>query len=202
MRAFCLSCSISPSQASFNLSRQANVTVYIPDFFGGETLDPDAIMEGRWHDLDMAGFSKRNARGVREPQIFAAAKELRSKGHSKLGAIGFCFGGWAVLRLAQTALLDAIVCAHPSWVTNADFDDIDVPVMFLAPEKDLMFPDEMKAYAFKTLLERKNTPFEWVHFPGLAHGCLTKGDERVEGERAAMAKGKDRAVQWWSEWLG
>lgn len=70
-------------------------------------------MEGRWHDLDMAGFSARNSRSIREPQIFTAATTLRSSGYSKLGAIGFCFGGWAVLRLAQASLVDAIVCAHP-----------------------------------------------------------------------------------------
>jgi dienelactone hydrolase len=183
------------------------VTVYIPDFFGGETLDPQAVLEGRWHDLDMAGFSARNSRSIREPEIFAAAKELRSNGFKKIGAIGFCFGGWAVLRLASVkeegaSLVDAIVCAHPSWVTNADFDDVDIPVMFLAPEHDSMFPDDMKEYAFKTLLAKKSVPFEWVHFPGVAHGCLTKGDSRVEGEREAMAKGKGLAVRWWGEWLG
>ena len=178
------------------------MTVYIPDFFAGETLDADAILQGRWADLDMAGFSARNARSVREPEIFAAARELRSLGFKKVGAAGFCFGGWAVLRLAQAALVDAVVCAHPSWVANSDFDEIDVPVMFLAPEKDAMFPDEMKVYAFQTLLGRKSTPFEWVHFPGVSHGCLTKGDEKVDGEREAMVKGKSVAVRWWGEWLG
>ena len=41
----------------------------------------------------------------------------------------------------------------------------------------------------------------YVHFPGVAHGCLTKGDEKVEGEREAMAKGKDDAVRWFKLWL-
>ncbi|KAF2626716.1 dienelactone hydrolase family protein [Macroventuria anomochaeta] len=180
---------------------EANVTVYIPDFFGGEVLDRDAIFEGRWADLNIADFRARNERSIREPQIFAAAAELRSNGFEKIGAAGFCFGGWGVLRLAQASLVDAIICAHPSWVTNEDFDNINVPVLFLAPEKDANFPDEMKVYAFQTLLGRKSTPFEWVHFPGVAHGCLTKGDEKVQGERAAMVKGKETAVRWWREWL-
>ena len=37
--------------------------------------------------------------------------------------------------------------------------------------------------------------------PGVSHGCLTKGDETVPGEREAMVKAKDRAVTWWREWL-
>ncbi|KAJ4373630.1 hypothetical protein N0V86_007773 [Didymella sp. IMI 355093] len=183
------------------LPTYANVTVFIPDFFGGESLDATAILQGRWHDLDLAGFSARNARSVREPEIFAAARTLRASGYRKLGSIGFCFGGWAVLRLAQVDLVDAVVCAHPSWVANEDFESIGAPVMFLAPEIDGMFPDEMKVHAFRCLLEGKRVPFEWVHFPGMAHGCLTKGDEKTEGEREAMSKGKAAAVRWWGEWL-
>ena len=180
---------------------QANVTVYLPDFFGGEELDAVAILEGRWQDLDIANFTKRNSRVIREPEIFAAAKELHAKSYTKLGAVGFCYGGWGVLRLAAENLVDAIVCAHPSLVTKEDFDCVGVPVMFLAPEKDAMFPDELKEYAFKTLLSKKNVPFEWIHFPGVAHGCMTKGDEKIEGEREAMAKGKGGVVRWWGEWL-
>lgn len=93
--------------------------------------------------------------------------------------------------------------AHtPSWVANEDLENIDTPVMFLVPEIDFMFPDEMKVHAFRTMLGRKKAPFEWVHFPGVAHGCLTKGDEKTDGEREAMAKGKGAAVRWWGEWLG
>jgi hypothetical protein len=74
--------------------------------------------------------------------------------------------------------------------------------MFLAPEHDMMFTDEMKEYAFKKLvLEKKNVPVEWVHFPGVSHGCLTKGDESVKGEREAMVKAKNRADTCWREWL-
>ncbi len=32
--------------------------------------------------------------------------------------------------------------------------------------------------------------------PGVAHGCLTKGNAEVEGEREAMLRGKNAAV-WW-----
>jgi dienelactone hydrolase len=173
----------------------------MPDFFDGEALDAKAVLEGRWGDLDMAGFTKRNAREVREPAIFAAAKAIRAKGHEKVGAVGFCYGGWAVLRLNAEKLVDAIVCGHPSWAKKEDFDGVCGPIMILAPEVDAMFTDELKEYAFKTLLAKKKVPFEWVHFPVVEHGCLTKGDERVEGEREAMAKGKDRAVAWFGEWL-
>ncbi|KAH7349036.1 alpha/beta-hydrolase [Pyrenochaeta sp. MPI-SDFR-AT-0127] len=191
-----------------HIAREANVTVYMPDFFGGEELDKSAILQGRFQDLDIVGFTTRNSREIREPEIFACAKALKDMGHHKIGAMGYCYGGWGVLRLAapqpplHTPLVDAIVCAHPSWVTKADIDDVATPIQFLAPENDDYFPPELKLYAFqKLVLEKKSVPVEWVHFPGVAHGCLTKGDEKVEGEREAMAKGKDSVVNWFRQWL-
>jgi hypothetical protein len=44
-------------------------------------------------------------------------------------------------------------------------------------------------------------PVEWVHFPNMAHGCMTKGDENTEGEREAMVRGKNSAVAWFRQWL-
>jgi dienelactone hydrolase len=79
-----------------HFAKEANVIVYMPDFFGGEQLDMAAIKEGRWGDIDMEGFKKRNTREIREPEIFACARELRGK-YAKLGAIGYCYGGWAVM---------------------------------------------------------------------------------------------------------
>lgn len=107
------------------------------------------------------------------------------------------------------ALVDCVVMGHPSWTTKEDFVGVgDVPVQILAPEYDEQFPDEMKVFAFqKLVLERKSleggrgVPVEWVHFPGVKHGCLTKGDERVDGEREAMIRGKDAAVNWFKQWL-
>ncbi|KAL6706248.1 hypothetical protein ACN47E_005983 [Coniothyrium glycines] len=185
-------------------AREANVTVYMPDFFGGERIDAEAIIAGRWKDLDLEGFRKRNAREIREPQIFAAATALREQGYRKIGAVGYCFGGWAVLRLAhsQNPLADCICVAHPSWTTAADFDHVGVPIQILAPEVDAMFSDDLKAYVFhKLVCEKKTVPTEYIHFPGVAHGCMTKGDENVKGEREAMAKGKDDTVRWFRLWL-
>jgi dienelactone hydrolase len=79
-----------------HFAQEANATVYMPDFFGGEVLDQAAILEGRFGDIDMAGFAARNAREVREPEIFACARELRGK-YAKLGTVGYCYGGWAVM---------------------------------------------------------------------------------------------------------
>ena len=93
---------------------------------------------------------------TREPEIFAAAKELRAK-YEKLGTVGYCFGGWAVLRLGakehEKPLVDCVVCAHPSWATKDDIDNYaNAPIQFLCPEVDNQFPDDLKLHAFQELV--------------------------------------------------
>jgi dienelactone hydrolase len=73
-------------------AREANATVYVPDFFAGEVLPSEAIIHRRWHEIDVPGFLKKNSRDIREPEIFECARVLRAR-YKKLGAVGFCYGG-------------------------------------------------------------------------------------------------------------
>ncbi|CAN9239853.1 unnamed protein product [Alternaria alternata] len=156
-----------------HFAKEANVTVYMPDFFGGESLDFSLIKAGRWAELDMEGFKARNSRSVREPEVFACVSSTPRFWLQEDRSGGLLLG-----RLGRVASCNR------------------------EPEHDAIFSDEMKLYAFKKLvLDKKSLPVEWVHFPGVSHGCLTKGDETVPGEREAMVKAKDRAVTWWREWL-
>jgi dienelactone hydrolase len=146
--------------------------------------------------------------------VVACAKALKNEhGFKRLGATGYCYGGWAVCHLAskernssgggeeeEKPLVDVISMAHPSWMTRADLDNLTVPTQILAPEIDPVFPVELKTYAFETLL-RLNLPFEYVHYPGVVHGALVRGSEKIEHERDAMAAAKDSAVAWFKKYL-
>ncbi|GJC83617.1 hydrolase tropI [Colletotrichum liriopes] len=184
-------------------AREANATVYLPDFFGGWVVDFEPVLAGRFHEVDMGSFQKNNARDIREPEIFNFARALRGK-HNKIAAVGFCYGGWAVFRLGakehDPPLVDCITAGHPSWLTKEDMDDVTVPVQMLAPEVDPTFTSELKSYCFETML-KKGVPFEYHHFPGVEHACLTRGDPKKAGEREAMARGKAAAVSWFNMFL-
>jgi dienelactone hydrolase len=110
-------------------AKETNATVYLPDFFAGEILPFEPILAGRFDLVDMAGFTSRNSRDIREPEIFACAKLLREK-YKHIGAIGFCFGGWAVFRLGaqehDPPLVDCISTGHPTWLTKKDIDEVNV----------------------------------------------------------------------------
>jgi dienelactone hydrolase len=160
----------------------------------------------------MPSFLKRNSREKREPEIFACAHALHSLGFEKLGAVGFCFGGWACFRLAAESsvllngapLIDVISVGNPSLLTKEDVDGLKdgsvVKVQILAPEKDPVFTEELKRYTFERFLE-KRIAFDWRAFPGVVHGSLVRGGEDHVGERDAMVKAKDAVVRWMREGL-
>jgi dienelactone hydrolase len=184
-------------------AREANATVYVPNFFGGEALPFGPIINGNWHEIDVPGFVKKNSREIREPEIFDCARALRQK-FKKVGGVGFCYGGWAVFRLGakehQPPLVDCITVGHPSLLTKKDIDEVAVPVQILAPEIDPVYTAELKTHSFETIT-KLGVPFDYQHFPGVEHACFVRGDNKKVGEREAMARGKNAAVSWFGQFL-
>lgn len=189
-------------------AREMDATVYVPDFFGGETLPLEPILAGRFGEVDLAGFIGRNSRAIREPEIFGFARALRAK-HERVGAVGFCYGGWAVHRLGAKehidpatgrGLVDCVSAGHPSLLTKQDIDEVAVPVQILAPEHDVAFTEELKLHSWTTM-QKNGVPFEYVHFPGVEHACLVRGDANHKGEREAFERGAREAVNWARLWL-
>ncbi|KAI1308928.1 dienelactone hydrolase [Xylaria venustula] len=186
-------------------AREANVTVYVPDFFDGWVVDWTLVEEERFGEIDLVGLAKKHSREIRGPEMVACAKALKADhGFKRLGAIGFCYGGWAVCHLASKErgekLVDVASFGHPSWLVKEDFDNLTVPIQILAPEFDHAYPPELKAYSFEKLLQL-NLPFEYVHYPGVVHGSLVRGSEKKPEEREAMASAKNSAVAWFKKHL-
>ncbi|KAL4964971.1 dienelactone hydrolase family protein [Aspergillus stella-maris] len=153
---------------------QTGSTVYVPDFFGGEN------------------------------EILAVATELRCR-HDILIAIGYCWGGWAAFRLGaedpyspladQRPLADGVIVAHPSLLTKEDIDGVVVPTQVLAPEHDPIFNEELKKYTFDSFVKR-GVKFDWQHFPGVEHACMSRGDTNKPGEKEALERGMGAVVSW------
>lgn len=184
-----------------HFAEEANVTVYLPDFFGGEVAPIDLVLAGKFDAFDLPGYMSRNTREIREPEIFECARALR-KQYKTVGQVGYCYGGWAGFRLGakehNPPLVDFISVGHPSLLKEKDVEEVAVPVQLLAPEHDFMFSPEMKSFTFETL-EKVKVPFDYLAFPGVEHGCFTRGDENVPGEREAMVRAKDASVHWFKQ---
>jgi dienelactone hydrolase len=195
-----------------HLAQAVGATVYVPDFFNDDPLPVDILTtrEPPWPELNLDQYLTTNSREARSPEILECARHLRAQ-YPKVGAIGYCYGGWAGFYLASEEhnpangsqpLLDCLTIGHPSLLTEADIDSVSsrVPIQVLAPEFDAMYVPYLKAKTFKVLRE-KNNPFEYRHFPGVEHACFIRGDPKKAGERDAMDRGLRAAVSWMSEWL-
>lgn len=186
-------------------AREVDATVYVPDFFGGEVLDFDLIAAEKFDQIDLSGFIERNSREVREPGIFDCARALKQQlGYKKVGAVGYCYGGWASFRLgakehASALLVDCIAVGHPSLLTKSDVDEVAVPVQILAPDIDQAYTADLKLYTFERL-QHLNVPFDYQHFPRVVHSCLVRGDEKKPGERAAMER-ENAVIGWFRQFL-
>ncbi|KAH7125088.1 endo-1,3-1,4-beta-D-glucanase [Dendryphion nanum] len=182
-------------------AEEVGATVYLPDFFGGEVVDPETLSDPvKRAAFNIPEFIGRHNKTVREPEITAFAQALK-KEFPKVGAIGFCYGGWATFRLgANPELIDAVSVAHPSLLENAEIEGLKVPVQILAPETDFAFTPELKEVANR-VIPTLGVPYEYVYFPGLVHGFSLKGDLNDKKQKDGLERAKRSVVNFFKEFL-
>jgi len=151
--------------------------------------------------IDLGAFIGRHSKDIRYPEIKSHAQELR-KTHSRVGAIGYCYGGWACFQLAGESenLVDAISTAHPSLATKEEIKGIKKPVQIMAPETDPQFTPEMKQYANETI-PTLGVEYDYQYFPGLVHGFAVKGDPNDKAQKKGLERAKNAAVFWFAQHL-
>jgi len=185
-------------------AKEADATVYLPDFFGGEVVTPEMLEDPEQaKNFDLMAFLGRNSKEIRYPEIENCAKILKSElGFKKVGAIGFCYGGWAVFQLGAKSnpLVDCISMAHPSLLEHKEIEGVGVPVQILAPEHDPMFVPELKEFSNKTI-PTLGVGYDYQLFPGLAHGFATRGDQSDPVQKQGLERAKNAAVFWFQQCL-
>ncbi|RMZ66257.1 dienelactone hydrolase [Pyrenophora seminiperda CCB06] len=182
-------------------AKEANATVYVPDIFGGEVVDPDAMSDPeKQKNFDAKAFLGRNSKEIRWPEIKQHAQTLKSQ-YKKVGAVGFCYGGWAVFKLAaDPALVDAVSTAHPSLLEQSEIAAVKVPVQVLSPENDFMYTEELKQATLETL-PKTGVHWEYIYFPALTHGFAVRGDPSNEQQKLGLERAKRSAVNFFMEFL-
>ncbi|KIW21052.1 hypothetical protein PV08_01631 [Exophiala spinifera] len=185
-------------------AKEADVTVYLVDFFGGELVTPDMMEDPeKAKDFNVGAFLGRHNKAARGPEIFAAAKALKNElGYKKLGAIGFCYGGWAVFQLGAKGnnLVDAISTAHPSLLEKSEIDAVGVPVQILSPEIDPLYTEELKAHS-NQVIPTLGLEYDYQYFPALRHGFATRGDPNNAVQKKGLERAKNAVVYWFAQHL-
>jgi dienelactone hydrolase len=142
--------------------------------------------------LDDVAFVERHSKTVRFPEILECATALKNK-YEKVGAIGFCYGGWAVFQLAARGqnLLHCVSTAHPSFSDEQGIFSLGVPTQILAPEHDHHLTPELKNYYNRGIPEN-NLPYEYVYFPKVSHGFTTRYDKSDKDQKASLRERRDQ----------
>lgn len=170
--------------------------------FGGEVIPAEVVLDqSRWGEIDLPSFLGRNTKAIRGPEIVECAQALRSQ-HKRTGVIGFCYGGWGAFRLGDrnNPLVDCVATAHPTDLAKVEIESVGVPVQILAPERDPMFTEELKAFS-NQVIPTLGVAYDYQYFPGLEHGFAVRGNPDIQGEREGMERAKNAAVLWFRQWL-
>lgn len=172
-------------------------------------IDPALAKSKDWSRFDLAGFAARNGKAQRRASILSAARILReTHRYKRLGAVGYCFGGWAVFALGaaehnppgESPLVDCIATAHPTWLTEEEMQNVAVPVQIQAPEFDSQFTPTLKEAANR-IIPTLGVPYEYLYFPGVEHSFAIKGDMGDAKTERAARRAMEAAVYWFKHWL-
>ncbi|KAF3923357.1 hypothetical protein ABW21_db0204418 [Orbilia brochopaga] len=124
-----------------------------------------------------------------------AAKVEFADAASQVFAVGYCFGGKYVLKLAATAEIAAGAVAHGTAITAEDIKGIERPVSFVCVEDDPLFADEVRELGRKDLQER-NIDHEIKVYSGVPHGFAVMGSYEDEKIQTAQTEANNQMLEW------
>ncbi len=133
-----------------------------------------------------------------------------STANTKIGVVGFCWGGQYAILLGQNdsvpgsigskPLVDAAFTAHPArFEIPEDAKKVRVPLSMALAGNDL-WVKPAEAETLKKLV--KEEPYEVVIFEGTKHGFALRNDEKDEVQMVAAEKAEEQALSWFKKWIG
>jgi len=179
------------------LAREIGCDVWVPDIFAGYPPFHVDALEGYTHDtageklplLRKLGFIWvvlqhlpaifRNRSSVLDARINAFIPKVKAeKKYERLGAVGYCMGGAATIRLASAGLVDTVVVAHPGLCNITEIKAMKIPSAFVCAEEDSSFGPALRNEAEAVFAERKGKDnfleYEFVDYKGTVHGFAAR----------------------------
>jgi carboxymethylenebutenolidase len=106
--------------------------------------------------------------------LTAYADHLRSQGYSKVGIVGFCYGGRMSGLVSSSGKFDAAVSVHGSSHSDTQILEAKCPIMYIIPEGDKHFPEE-NIPKMQDVLKEHPEKGEIKIFQGVTHGWVNRG---------------------------
>ncbi|KAM0126642.1 hypothetical protein ACHAO1_009969 [Botrytis cinerea] len=175
----------------------------VPDLFNGDPISlnrPESFDFMQWLTKGSDGNNPHTFTHV-DPIVQKAIEFLKSKGYTKIGAVGYCFGAKYVARfMAEGKGIDVGYVAHPSFVDEDELRAIKGPFSISAAETDEVFPAE-KRHKSEEILKEIGATYQVNLFSGTVHGFAVRCDLSKKIEKYAKEQAFLQAVTWFDEYL-
>ncbi|CAL1715190.1 unnamed protein product [Somion occarium] len=171
-----------------------------------DILNDDPIIEmGASFDRD-AWFVK-HGRDSWIPVVDGVVEALKTRGVTRFGTTGYCFGAPPAFYLALKNESHVTVLAHPSRLeVPGDFErykaESKAPLLINSCEVDRAFPQESQAIADQVLGDGKFTPgYERLYWKGCTHGFAVRGDLSDPKIKAGKEGAFEASVKFYKKYL-
>lgn len=137
------------------------------------------------------------------PSWIDAVKQKYGKAETKYACVGYCFGAPYVCNSLAGASPPCEVgaFAHPAFLKDHHFDEIQRPLFLSCAETDHTFPTEARNKGVGILREAKK-PYHLQLFSGVEHGFALRCNLDVPYERWVKETSLKGIVNYFDFWLG
>lgn len=163
------------------LAKEGYRVLAVDLYEGGASESPDGARALMTDAMSQPGAVVEN--------LTSAAEHLRAQGATRIGVLGWCFGGAWSLRtaLALPTRIDAAVIYYGRVETEAAaLAELEAPILGLFGAEDQGIPAE-SARAFDTALDEVGVPHTIRIFDGADHAFANPSGDRYQPEAAEEA---------------
>ncbi|KAL1744446.1 dienelactone hydrolase [Schizophyllum fasciatum] len=125
--------------------------------------------------------------------------------YAGVGAVGYCYGGSVLYRIAATKHIESAVIAHPGKYRDEQLKAIRVPVSWALAEDDKNLRQDKIDQAEAIFAQRKGkdnfVDYEFKVYPGTAHGFAARPNLSLPEVKAGFEGAFEQAVQWFRKTL-
>ncbi|KAI5366263.1 Putative dienelactone hydrolase, alpha/Beta hydrolase [Septoria linicola] len=180
---------------------KAGYLVVIPDLFRGDPVPANALSDPN-SGFNMTAWRARHPQAQVEEIIASAINSTRNElGATKLGAVGYCFGGKYVARfLAEGKGLDAGFTAHPSNTLANEWESIAAPISIAFGELDASSTPENRTN-IETIFSEGNKTFQTALYAQAEHGFAVRTNLTDKRKAFAQESAYLQAVRWFDQWV-
>lgn len=180
---------------------KAGYLVVMPDLFRGDPVPEDALSDTA-SNYSLADWRLRHPQADIESVIDTSIDSIRTSYNiSKIGSVGYCFGGKYVARyLAEGKGIDAGFTAHPSNTQSEEWEAIASPISIAFGDLDESSTPENRTNIEEIFFDGNKT-YQTSLYSNAEHGFAVRTNLSVPQKAFAQEGAYFQAVRWLDAWV-